>query len=93
MIFQHVIGLFIHSPETHTTVFKIYGFIQSIKHILIKPITRRKICQRKNISINLHFRELSTGRIIYATNVHATNCPYNELSVRRIVRAPRQWFT
>ena len=79
---QHI-GLFIHSLETHNTVFKIYGFIQSIKHILIKLITRRKTCQRKNISINLHFRELSTRRIIYATN-----CPCDELSVRRIVRAP-----
>ena len=74
---QHIIGLFIHSLETHNTVFKIYGFIQSIKHILIKPITRRKTCQRKNISINLHFRELSTRRIIYATN-----CSCDELSGR-----------
>ena len=88
----------IHSLETHNTVFKIYGFIQSIKHILIKPITRRKTCQKKNISINLHFRELSMRRIIYATNcpcdessmqriVHATNCPCDELSMRRIVHA------
>ena len=78
---QHI-GLFIHSLETHNTVFKIYAFIQSIKHIPIKPITRRKTCQRKNISINLYFRELSTRRIIYATN-----CPCDELSVRRIVHA------
>ena len=78
---QHI-GLFIHSLETQNTVFKIYAFIQSIKHIPIKPITRRKTCQRKNISINLYFRELSMRRIIYATN-----CPCDELSVRRIVHA------
>ena len=77
LILQHI-GLFIHSLETHNTVFKIYEFIQSIKHILIKPITRRKTCQKKNISINLHFRELSTRRIIYATN-----CPCDELFERR----------
>ena len=41
-ISQNIIGLLIHSLQIHNTVFKIEEFIQSIKHILVKPIARRK---------------------------------------------------
>ena len=39
--------------------------------------------EKKNISINLHCRELSMRRII-----DATNCPCDELSMQRLVHAP-----